>query len=61
LGAAAAILYVFIWAAAFVPSRPRKALGLLLGAVLLHEPLVPLDAVALLVIGVGLWLVAREG
>ena len=34
--------------------------GLLLGALLLHEQLVPLDGVALLVIALGLWLVARE-
>jgi drug/metabolite transporter (DMT)-like permease len=31
--------------------------GLLLGAVLLGEPLVPMDAVALVVIATGLWLV----
>ncbi len=33
--------------------------GLLLGAALLHERLVPLDAVALLVIALGLWLCQR--
>jgi drug/metabolite transporter (DMT)-like permease len=33
--------------------------GLLLGALLLHERLVPLDGVALVVIALGLWLVAR--
>jgi drug/metabolite transporter (DMT)-like permease len=31
--------------------------GLLLGAVLLGEPLVPMDALALVVIATGLWLV----
>jgi drug/metabolite transporter (DMT)-like permease len=31
----------------------------LLGALLLHERLVPLDGVALVVIALGLWLVAR--
>ena len=35
------------------------AFGLLLGALLLGEPLVPLDGVALLVISVGLWMVTR--
>jgi drug/metabolite transporter (DMT)-like permease len=35
------------------------AFGLLLGALLLHERLVPLDGVALVVIALGLWLVAR--
>ena len=35
------------------------AFGLLLGALLLHEPLVPLDGVALVVIALGLWLVTR--
>ena len=34
--------------------------GLLLGAVLLNEPLRPLDAVGLGVIASGLWLVARS-
>lgn len=34
--------------------------GLLLGALLLGEPLAPLDAVALAVIALGLWLVTRE-
>jgi drug/metabolite transporter (DMT)-like permease len=33
--------------------------GLLLGAALLGEPLVPLDAVAIVVIASGLWLAAR--
>ena len=33
--------------------------GLLLGALLLGEPLVPLDGVALAVITLGLWLVTR--
>jgi len=36
------------------------AFGLLLSAVLLGEPLAPLDGVALAVIAAGLWLVARE-
>ena len=35
------------------------AFGLLLGALLLHERLVPLDGLALVVIALGLWLVAR--
>ena len=35
--------------------------GLFLGALLLGEPLAPLDGVALLVISVGLWLVTRGG
>jgi drug/metabolite transporter (DMT)-like permease len=35
------------------------AFGLLLGAALLHERLVPLDGVALVVIALGLWLVGR--
>lgn len=33
--------------------------GLLLGALILHERLVPLDGVALIVIALGLWLAAR--
>jgi drug/metabolite transporter (DMT)-like permease len=36
------------------------AFGLLLSAVLLGEPLAPLDGVALAVIAAGLWLVARD-
>jgi drug/metabolite transporter (DMT)-like permease len=36
------------------------AFGLLLGAILLREQLVPLDGVGLLVIAAGLWLVARS-
>jgi drug/metabolite transporter (DMT)-like permease len=36
------------------------AFGLLLGALLLHEQLMPLDAVGLVVIATGLWLVARS-
>ena len=35
--------------------------GLLLGAVMLGEPLAPLDAVALVVIATGLWLTTRGG
>ena len=35
------------------------AFGLLLGAILLGEPLTPLDGVSLVVIATGLWLVAR--
>jgi O-acetylserine/cysteine efflux transporter len=35
------------------------AFGLLLGALILNERLVPLDGVALVVIALGLWLVAH--
>jgi drug/metabolite transporter (DMT)-like permease len=35
--------------------------GLLLGAVMLGEPLAPLDGVALVVIATGLWLATRGG
>jgi len=36
------------------------AFGLLLGAILLGEPLTPLDGASLVIIATGLWLVARS-